>query len=258
MNNRMPTAAMGLPPALANMMRSGTPVPQQSPNPNTGISSGMMAPGAFVPSYQQGGMIGPGGMPTPPGSVGLAPQNQMPQGPMSPQMLQMEVSRVAGQNPQGVAQLRNTIVQLMQTGELTQQELNMMVQLATVAAQNPDMYPYVRRFAVQQGLATEQDLPQQYDQGLVFTILMAARAIQADVGGQNMMQGGGPQVSASQVSSGPIPSMARGGPTPDSKKSDGSVLINAHEGEYVIPAHIVKAKGTEFFDRLIGKTSGAT
>jgi hypothetical protein len=41
--------------------------------------------------------------------------------------------------------------------------------------------------------------------------------------------------------------------TPDSKKSDGSVLINAHEGEYVIPKRVVEMKGKEFFDSLVEK-----
>ena len=135
----------------------------------------------------------------------------------------------------------------------------MIVQLATVAAQNPDMYPYIRKFAIQNGIATEETLPPQYDQGLVFVLLLAARAIQADTGGQNMMQGGspamagGPAITSSQVSSGGIPSMATGGMTPPSKKSDGSVLINAHEGEYVIPKRVVEMKGKEFFDTLVEK-----
>ena len=64
---------------------------------------------------------------------------------------------------------------------------------------------------------------------------------------------GGPEISASQVSSGAVPSMARGGEVQQSKKSDGSVLINAHEGEYVIPANVVKMKGKEFFDSLVEK-----
>jgi hypothetical protein len=178
---------------------------------------------------------------------------------MSPQMMDMQVNQFATQHPQEVAQIRQAIMEVMQSGELTAQELNMVVQLATVAAQNPEMYPYVRNFAIQNGIATEQDLPQQYDQGLVFVLLLAARAIQADVGGQDMMQGGtpsmagAPAVTGSQVSSGAVPSMARGGMTPESKKSDGSVLINAHEGEYVVPANVVKMKGKEFFDSLVEK-----
>lgn len=261
-----PTTSLDLPPALASILSMGSPAPsapapqamQAQPAPTAGLSAGMGTPGSFVPSYQAGGMIGMGGMPEPM-SAGLSPQGQSPQGPITPQMMEMQVNQIATQHPEQIAQIRNVIQQLMSTGELTQQELNMITQLATVAAQNPEMYPYVRQFAIQQGIATERDLPQQYDQGLVFVLLLAARAIQADVGGQNMMQGGspamagGPAVTASQVSSGAIPSMAKGGMTPDSKKSDGSVLINAHEGEYVIPANVVKMKGKEFFDSLVEK-----
>jgi hypothetical protein len=47
--------------------------------------------------------------------------------------------------------------------------------------------------------------------------------------------------------------MAKGGMTPKSRKSDGSVLINAHEGEYVVPAHVVRMKGKEFFDSMLEK-----
>jgi hypothetical protein len=218
----------------------------------------------FAPSYQVGGMIGAGGMPEPmsaglmePGQMGQMGQGGQPA--VSPQRLEMELNQFANQHPQQVAQIRQAIMQAMQSGELTQQELNMMVQLATVAGQNPEMYPYVRNFAIQQGIATEQDIAPEYDQGLIFTILLIGRSIQADVGGQNMLQGGtptmagGPEISASQVSSGAIPSMARGGMTPDSRKPDGSVLINAHEGEFVIPANVVKMKGKEFFDNLVEK-----
>lgn len=256
MNNPASTTSLDLPPALASILSMGSPAPQSQPQ--AGLSSGMTGGTTFAPSYQMGGMIGTGGMPEPT-SAGLAPQGAAPAGGMSPQMLDMQVNQFATQHPQEVAQIRQAIMEVMQSGELTPQELNMVVQLATVAAQNPEMYPYVRNFAIQNGIAAEQDLPPQYDQGLVFVLLLAARAIQADVGGQDMMQGGtpsmagAPAVTGSQVSSGAVPSMARGGMTPESKKSDGSVLINAHEGEYVVPANVVKMKGKEFFDSLVEK-----
>ena len=238
-------------PALASILSmgdSGAPADRMAAPMAAGLSSGMSNQQSFIPSYEVGGMIGPGGMPEPT-SAGLAPQGQSPQGGMSPQMLEMQVNQFAGQHPEQVAQIRAAIMESIQTGELTQQELNMIVQLATVAAQNPEMYPYVRNFALQQGIATEQDLPAQYDQGLVFVLLLAARAIQQDVGGQNMMQGGSPAMAGGPA----IPSMAEGGMTPPSKKSDGSVLINAHEGEYVIPKRVVEMKGKEFFDSLVEK-----
>jgi len=266
MFNPPSTTSLDLPPALASILNLGstTPTPPMDVGPQTtGLSSGMTNMGTFAPPYQQGGMIGMGGMPEPmggmsqPTNVGVNPNGA--QGPMSPQMLEQNINDIMRKNPQMVQQIQNTIQAGLQSGELTQQELNMGVQLATVAVQNPEMYPYVRNFAIQQGLADEQSLSPQYDEGLLFVILLAARIAQQNMGGQNMMQGGspamagGPSVSAAQVSSGPAPSMAQGGITPDSRKSDGSVLINAHEGEYVIPKRVVEMKGREFFDSLLDK-----
>ena len=48
----------------------------------------------------------------------------------------------------------------LQSGELTAQELNMGVQLIESAVNNPSLYPQLRKFAVQQGIAGEEDLPQ--------------------------------------------------------------------------------------------------
>lgn len=248
MLNPPSTTSLDLPPALASILNLGStaPTPPMQTSPQmTGLSSGMTNMGSFAPSYQQGGMIGMGGMPEPT-NVGVNPNGA--QGSMSPQMLEMQINQFASQRPQEMAQIRQVIMQELQSGALTQQELNTIVQLATVAAQNPEMYPYVRNFAIQQGITTEQDLPPQYDQGLIFILLLAARAVQADLGGQNMMQGGSPAMAGNA-----IPSMAQGGMTPNSNKSDGSVLINAHEGEYVIPKRVVEMKGKEFFDSLVEK-----
>jgi hypothetical protein len=258
-NNMASSVSLDLPAPLASILSLGTSAPnapaQQSRG--AGLSSGMTGPQTFAPSYEVGGMIGPGGMPEPM-SAGLAPQGQMgqqggmqmgQQGSMTPQMMEMQVNQFATQHPQELAQIKQSITQALQSGEMSQQELNMITQLAAVAAQNPEMYPYVRNFAIQQGIATEQDLPAQYDQGLVFVLMLATRAVQEDMGGQDMVQGGSPAMAGGQ----PIPSMAKGGMTPDSKKADGSVLINAHEGEYVIPKRVVEMKGKEFFDNLVEK-----
>jgi hypothetical protein len=269
MNNPSNTS-LDLPPALAAILNMGkqtqqstmgaapqgmgVPQPMGMP-PAMGVpqTMGMGGMSEMIPSYEDGGMVGVGGMPEPmggmpggmPGGAGLAMQGQAPQGPMSPQMLSMQVNQIATQNPQQVEQIRMAIMEAMQSGELTEQELNMVIQLATVASQNPEMYPQVRTFAIQQGIATEQDLPPQFDEGLIMVLLLAAKSMQSDVGGQNMMQGGTPATA--------VPSMATGGTVPDSKKADGAVLINAHEGEYVIPSNVVKMKGKEFFDNLVEK-----
>jgi hypothetical protein len=179
---------------------------------------------------------------------------------------------------QMVQQIQNTIQAGLQSGELTQQELNMAVQLATVALQNPEMYPYVRNFAIQQGLADEQSLSPQYDEGLLFVILLAARIAQQNMGGQNMIQGGSPAMAGGQ----PQMAMANGGQVGDAMAQQhnaqartlvahagdgtqgGKVVGPGHDtsdnitiavspGEYVIPAKIVKMKGKEFFDSLLNK-----
>lgn len=243
------TPSMDLPPALSSILDMGRTTPITPPMAGGGIMSGMQGPQGFAPSYEAGGMIGPQGMPVPMGAapggmpppqmppaqgVGVDP-NMQPDAPMDYSMLEMQLNQFASQHPQQMQQIQQEITQAMQTGELTEQELNMMVQLATVAAQNPQMYQYARKFAIQQGLATEQDLSPQYDQGLVFSLLLAGRAAQGRQGGQG------------------IPSMKVGGSVPPSQKDDGSVLINAHEGEYVIPQNVVQMKGKEFFDNLVAK-----
>ena len=204
-------------------------------------------------------MVGPGGMPVRP-QAGLAPAGQDAP-PMSGQAMELEIQKFVQQHPHQVQQMQQVIMSGLQSGEITMQELNMMTQLAKVAAQNPKMYPQIRQFAIQQGIATEQDLPQEYNQALVFAILLAAKAAQTQSQGGTMQppqgappvpapQGGMPQ-AAMQA---PVASMRMGGPLPtNSRNKDGSVPIIAHEGEYVIPSDVVRRKGTDFFDKMIGK-----
>jgi hypothetical protein len=244
-----------IPPARAEMPEVIAP-PMQTPTmPRRTEQPGLVPPPAFIerrfPSFQEGGMVGPGGMPMRPAGVG---QQTAPT--MSAQELDAEIQRMMAQNPQAVQQIQQEIMSAMQTGELTPQELNMMVQLATLAAQNPQMYPQIRQFAIQQGIATEEDLGPTYDQGLVFVILLASKAAQQQAqGGASISAGQVPQAAMQP----PVASMMNGGPLPQkSMNADGSVPIIAHEGEYVIPKEIVMRKGTDFFDKLIGKDQNAT
>jgi hypothetical protein len=193
------------------------------------------------PSYQMGGAIGPGGQPLRPPGL----QQTGGQAALSPQMIEMQIQDLASRNPQVLAQIRQAIDEAIMTGELTQQELNMMVQLATTVLRDPSLYPQIRQFAIQQGIATEQDLSPEYDQGLIIAILIAARAAQADVGGQNMMAGGTPAMAGAA----PIQSLKDGGRVRG--EASEPVMIEAHTGEYVIPKHVVDMKGREFFDRML-------
>jgi hypothetical protein len=172
-----------------------------------------------------------------------APQRQAIEQPgtqkLSFQQVQAEMQRIQQENPQAVAQVKQEIMALMQSGELTAQELNQMVQLARAALQDPNLYPQIRKFAIQQGLGTEQDIPQEYDQGLLITVVLAGQAMSGGEAAQGQPQGG------------VMPSMEKGGPLPTKSNSpDGSIPINAHEGEYVVPAEVVRHYGTKFFEDL--------
>ena len=196
------------------------------------------------PTYQEGGMVGPGGMPMRP--AGVQPQ----QGATNPQMLDMQVNEIMSQNPEAVARIRAGIEAGIQSGELDANELNTIIQLAKTVMQNPEMYPQIRQMAIQRGIATEADLPAQFDEGLVIAIIAAGKSMEADVqieGGQAPM----PQPPVQEMEFGGMvngPSHDQGGVR---VKMKGGGEIEVEGGEYVIPKDVVKKKGTDFFDKML-------
>ncbi len=266
-----PTTSLDLPASLQGLLGQNSPqvtINEQAiaqPQMNTLAQTGTVAanPGApaldfrLQPTYAEGGMVGENGMPVRP--AGVASQQQR----MSPQMIEMQLQEFMRKNPQAVQRIANAIMAGFQSGELTPDELNTAGQLAMTALQNPEMYPYVRKYAIQQGLAGEQDLSPEYDQGLIFVLLLAIRAVQSQTGGMGAVGGMGTQTGMPPQ---PMMSMADGGYVemgdhaakggavrgPGTGTSD-SVPIRVSTGEYVIPAKVVKAKGKEFFDNLLKK-----
>ena len=196
------------------------------------------------PTYQEGGMVGPGGMPMRP--AGIQPQ----QGGTNPQMLEMQVNEIMSKNPEAVARIRAGIEAGIQSGELDANELNTIIQLAKTVMQNPEMYPQIRQMAISRGIATEADLPAQFDQGLVMAIIAAGKSMEADVqieGGQAPM----PQPPVQEMEFGGMvngPSHDQGGVR---VKMKGGGEIEVEGGEYVIPKDVVKKKGTDFFDKML-------
>lgn len=213
-------------------------VPRAAVPPSTGTFD-IRSP--VIPNQQAGGPVMPQAGIQPPMPQAGAQPSGMPQGPSNPGMLATGVKDTANANPELVARLRAGIEAGLESGEITTQELNMMVQLARTVMQNPAMYPQIRQLAIQRGIATEQDLPQQYDEGLIIAILMIGEALEADVqfgpSQPTMPQGG--ELQGPSHAEGGIPVKAGGG------------LVEMEGGEYMIPKHVVKAKGTEFFDKMI-------
>lgn len=235
------------------------------------------------PTYADGGQVGPQGMPMMGGEPmqgGMPPmqggmQGGMPGGQpqvptnrgaptMSFDQLEGAIQDMYMNNPQAIQQMRQVIMEAIQSGQMTPEQLNTAVQLATAAAQNPQLYPRLRQLAIQRGLATEEDLPQEYDQGIVFAMLMAGAAVQ-----QELQGGGGGGAPPQMLANGGRvqtfndtyrPGYAMGGDIPEELSPTGDrtgraddIPIRVSGGEYIIPKHIVDKKGTEFFDMLLDK-----
>ena len=266
-----PTTSLDLPQSLQGLLGSNTPqttVNEQAISSNTELAGGTTAtnPQApaldfrMQPTFAQGGMVGQNGMPIMPAGMKTGGNQQR----MSPQMLEMQLQDFMRKNPQQVQQIQKAIMAGLQSGEITQDELHKAGQLAMTALQNPEMYPYIRNFAIQQGMANEQDLSPQYDEGLIFVLILAIRA--AEAGGLSMGAGAPTGGAPAPANNNPVMGMAGGGMVhvgsnaqhggavhgPGTGTSD-SIPIRVSHGEYVIPAHVVQMKGKEFFDSLLQK-----
>jgi hypothetical protein len=246
MNNYVPPALTG----LLNMSTIMTPTSgMQSDLDNT----------QPLNSYAAGGMVGPGGAPIRPNLPGMpglsAPSTG--QGGMGPQQMELEARRFVQQNPQQVAEIREAIEEALAEGDITMDQVQILTNMAKVALQNPEMYPALKQSIVARGILEEDELPPDFDQGTLFILLLIGQIMQSPA--QPGLAAGGssgpaaaPAPVAAPGSAQPMPVMEKGGPLPSkSKNADGSVMIIAHENEYVIPAKVVRAKGTEFFDKLL-------
>jgi hypothetical protein len=111
----------------------------------------------------------------------------------------------------------------------------------------------------------------QYDPGLVYTLILAGQAVMQGGGAGGGVQapaapmaqapsGMAPPPPAAAAAPGGMPMMAKGGylppeasPTGDNTGRADDIQIRVSGGEYVIPQNVVERKGTEFFDKMIGK-----
>lgn len=240
---RPSTGSLDLPPALARMLN----MPMQS--------------------YAEGGMVGPGGIPqrpmTSPMAMNLAQQGGAPVVGMAPPggqgrplnfaAIDQQAQQFLQQNPQQVAQIKAEVQKSIAEGEIDEQGLNMFVQVATAALQNPEMWPQLRQVLIRQGILDAEDVGEEYDQGFLIILYIIGKTMTGGAATTPAPQQAAP-MSAGQA---PEMSMSKGGPLPaKSKNPDGSIPINAHEGEYVIPADVTRKLGTDHFDKMIAKARG--
>jgi hypothetical protein len=194
-------------------------------------------------SFAAGGMMSDKGTAIRPG---MAMQDEPLMGadqpaPMNPAQLNQEAQKFAQSNPQVMQQTQAIITQAIQSGELTGEELNMAVQLSKAALANPASYPQVRQFAIQNGLGSEQDVPQEMDQGLLFTLLVVGQAMQA-----NKPSTGGAAVQPSKEQpAGLLPEYREGGMTGDKPH-----IAQLHANEYVATKEALLYHGKKTYDKL--------
>lgn len=232
---------------------------------NTGMTQEPTSFAAGGMMTEDGGAMRPGqSMPPSAGTGRTLPSarfNVQPQEPqlgaagppkMSSQQIEQEVQNFMKAQPQEVQKIQQVITLAMQTGELTIDELNQAVQLAKVALANPASYPQIRQFAIQNGLGTEQDLPEEMDQGLLYALILAGKAMQqagsrADVPTSgNAMAGQGPAPTGPK--GGILPEYSKGG-----KTGSKAHIAKLHPREYVIPEEAVLFYGTDKFAKMIEK-----
>jgi len=252
-----------------------------TPNTYTGFTSGsMMAAdggmatsegfsrpvGLSIPGYADGGPMTPNG---PMLAMGFAGGGAIggPEAGASPDMINMRVNQMS-RDPRFQQQVMQTLQPLMQSGELTEQEVVTMGQIAEASLQNPKLYPQLRQFVAQQGMSP---LPPAFDPSVIMKILAISRALGQSAGGAMAMPGQGqptppgqvPPTSQAQMQN--PNGMANGGflQGPGTGRSDSIGTINESSGqpvkvangEYVIPKHVVDAKGRDFFDSLLRRYS---
>lgn len=220
-------------------------------------SDGFERPG-LPERYADGGVVGSG---APLLAMGFAEGGMVPMGRMGAMSGQPNSAQVMQQvnqilrNPQMKQRLVGRAQQLMATGELTPDEVMTMARVAEAAMFNPQLYPQLRQFVAEQGLSP---LPPSYDPSVIVRIMAIAKALQE---AQPATPPG--QVPPTQQASmeSPVPGMANGGYLrgPGNGRSDSIGTVNESSGqpvkvangEYVIPEHVVRAKGREFFDNLL-------
>lgn len=221
--------------------------------PNTPGQQDNPLMGGTIPSFKEGGMISPGGVPIRPGAP--MPTNEpalgAPNGqPIPSEEIDRNAQQFVQQNPQEVQKIQQVISYAMQTGELTIDELNMAVQLAKTALSTPAAYPQIRQFAIKNGLGTEADIPQQMDQGLLYILIVAGKTMAAGGTRQNASGVGdammGETPAANMQQAGIVPKYENGGMT-----GDKAHLAQLDPHEYVIPKEALMYHGKKTFDKLV-------
>lgn len=206
-----------------------------------------------VTSFAEGGLVTPQGAAIRPNAVMQTqsnPQLGVTEQPRNipPAQLDREAQNFVQANPAEAQRIQAVMAHAMQTGELTREELNTAVQLARAALANPSGYAQIREYAIQNGLGSEQEIPVEFDQGLLFVLLVVGKSLQTDGAPSGNAMNGQTPAATQQPQAGLVPSYKDGGHT-----GDKGHLAMVHSDEYVIPKDALLYHGKKTFDALIQK-----
>jgi hypothetical protein len=253
-NGGVDSASVGV---SGNSGASDSVGPDGSPGDGIGNGTGGWKDGGYISQtpgltqrYMDGGQV-------------MGGQGQMMMGAQpDAQQIQAQVAQML-RDPRRVQQMLARPMQLMQSGELTPDEVVTMGRVAQASMFNPELYPQLRQFVAAQGM---NPLPPSYDPMVITKILAVSQALQMVMQGGQGGQGATPpgQVPSTGQAQMQNPTGMRNGgylQGPGTGRSDSIGTVNettgspvkVSNGEYVIPAHVVRAKGRDFFDGLLRK-----
>jgi hypothetical protein len=209
-----------------------------------------------VPGYAEGGLVQPGGA-TPPidtgvgaGGPGLSVPDAAADAATSGEDMEVAAKRIMAENPQIVQQMIDAAQEGIDSGQFSEELVTVGGKMAVVVSRNPAMYPKMYERLTSMGA---QNIPPEYDPEFIMTVIMMYLAWQqkggatGDVGGtgddgvQDFRDGGYVTHGSKAAGGGQVVGM--GGPRDDMIRAD---LSN---GEFVIPAHAVRDKGVDHFQK---------
>lgn len=203
---------------------------------------------------------------------------------VDPQMASMRIDQMIQQHPELGSQLQQAAAQM----GITPQNAQQVSQIVMLAMQRPELYPQIRQYCIQTFGLDDADMPPQFDPQFMSVLAVLAHVGSAGAGltappppdqtGMPGQQGMGMSAAPSAAMPGGQP--APGGqpmqaqpptamdqpppqtPSPQPMQSGGnvqgpgtgtsdSIPARLSDGEFVIPADVVRAKGTEFFQKLL-------
>lgn len=106
--------------------------------------------------------------------------------------MNQEILSLIKSNPQANQAVGQAVQQLLQDPDVTPDGVNQMVRMLDFVVQNPDSYPDFRKTAIDSGIIDDEDLPEQFDAGVLTIILIALKVVQQQMneGGPGFARGG--------------------------------------------------------------------